>query len=267
MVNGLMGWGLALLRPADILLHFIFKKFLAKTDREKRLLNFPKPFAYLTTASIVIIYTICILYSTLFPLITVFALTYFALGHLIIRYNILYVLKPVYETRGLLFRDFTWFILVAIVFFQTTMFAVFLIFKFYEGAAILPLIAFSFYYAYLLETLYKKRADSAGADMLLEKGDDYLISTTKDKEKDKEMMEIEPKFKGDIDTDPKITSMGLIQEVELVQRVSPSPILPPPKNPNPYVQREQLPVTTDDIAPLLKDKSTPAFSEPLAQEP
>jgi len=88
------------------------------------------------------------------------------------------------------------------------------------------------------------------------------------KKKDKEMIELDLKKEGaedDAGTDPRITAMGMIEEVETVQRVSPSPTIPPPKNPNPYVQREQLPVTADDIAPLFKDKSA-VFAEAVAHE-
>lgn len=52
-------------------------------------------------------FVITIVYSTIYPIIVPFAALYFWFGHLIFRYQILYVYSPSYETGGQFFEVFT----------------------------------------------------------------------------------------------------------------------------------------------------------------
>ena len=68
------------------------------------------------------------IYSTVYPLITIFAAMFFGLGSLIFRYQVLYVYTPSYETGGQFFHNFVFEkLILGFTLHQCTMFGFFIL--------------------------------------------------------------------------------------------------------------------------------------------
>jgi len=71
-----------------------------------------------------LVFTICIVYSVMAPLVTVFGVMYFSLVILVFRYNLIYNVVPDWEGGGLMWTSFFHMIMAGILIFQLTMLGV-----------------------------------------------------------------------------------------------------------------------------------------------
>eukprot|EP00898_Chlorokybus_atmophyticus_P008591 jgi/Chlat1/8733/Chrsp9S08558 len=143
---------LELSRLIPLIIYWIKKKFLAKTDREIAAVGLPPPSPYLNfVGNYCFFLLIGIVYMVIQPLMVLFILLLLGIGLLVMRNQFLYVYAPQYDSAGKLWPLIHKRILLSLAIFQILMIGLFGLKKGATGAvgAILmiplPFITYSFY--------------------------------------------------------------------------------------------------------------------------
>eukprot|EP00121_Abeoforma_whisleri_P011295 Awhi_evm1s10417 len=150
------GFFLQLSGIVPIIVQWIKLKFLAKTPRERRDAKLPKPAKYEKLyPEMLLVFVLVCTYCCISPIIIIFALSYFCIGAMVMKYQLLYVNVSLFESGGLQWPMIFGSITSGLYVFQITMFGILLIKKSVFAFVVLPLIfiTVAFYYTerYLFE--------------------------------------------------------------------------------------------------------------------
>eukprot|EP01120_Amphizonella_sp_Union-15-10_P011592 TRINITY_DN4957_c0_g1_i1.p1 TRINITY_DN4957_c0_g1~~TRINITY_DN4957_c0_g1_i1.p1 ORF type:complete len:389 (-),score=40.50 TRINITY_DN4957_c0_g1_i1:27-1193(-) len=134
--------GMSLFRPVELIIRFLKRKYICKSKRDFRELDEPKSYGFAPPfAKQSLIFAICIVYSTLCPLILIFGLIYYALSWLSTSYNLIYVYKNKYESNGMWWPAIFKRLMFGLVLNQIALIGIFGVFQFIPGAIISAVLA------------------------------------------------------------------------------------------------------------------------------
>ncbi|XP_057737673.1 CSC1-like protein ERD4 [Arachis stenosperma] len=145
-----VGYGLELSRLVPLLLYHFKRKYICKTDAERKEAWAPGDLGYETRVSedmLIVIIVFC--YSVIAPLIIPFGVLYFGLGWLILRNQALNVYVPTFESNGRMWPHIHNRILASLILYQVTMLVYFGLQKFYYASLLIPLPILSFIYGFV----------------------------------------------------------------------------------------------------------------------
>ncbi|KAJ7947405.1 CSC1-like protein ERD4 [Quillaja saponaria] len=135
-----VGYGLELSRIVPLIIYHLKRKYLCKTEAEKKDAWYPGDLGYGTRVpGDLLIVTIVLCYSVIAPLIIPFGVLYFGLGWLILRNQALKVYVPSYESYGRMWPHMFVRLLASLILYQVTMFGYFGVKKFYYTPLLIPL--------------------------------------------------------------------------------------------------------------------------------
>lgn len=150
-----VGYGLELLRLVPLIMFYLKKKYLCKTEAEVREAWAPGDLNFATRLpNDLLIVTIVLCYSVIAPLIIPFGVVYFGLGWLITRNQVLKVYVPSYESNGRMWPHMHARIVAALVIYQITMFSYIGLKEFYYAPLVLPLLLLSLIFASVCKTSF-----------------------------------------------------------------------------------------------------------------
>lgn len=145
-----VGYGLELSRLIPLIIFYLKKKFMCKTEADVREAWAPGDLSYATRVpNDMLIVTISLCYSVIAPLIIPFGVTYFALGWLITRNQALRVYVPSYESYGRMWPHMHARIIASLIIYQITMFGYIGLKEFYYAPLVLPLILMSLIFSFI----------------------------------------------------------------------------------------------------------------------
>eukprot|EP01117_Protostelium_nocturnum_P008993 TRINITY_DN322_c0_g1_i1.p1 TRINITY_DN322_c0_g1~~TRINITY_DN322_c0_g1_i1.p1 ORF type:complete len:763 (-),score=244.69 TRINITY_DN322_c0_g1_i1:57-2345(-) len=134
---------LFLTRVVPFLVNRILRKFLAKTKEEKAKKDIPPPLSVNTKiAKELILFTICLIYLSIGPLISVFATIYFGFAYMTTKFHVMYTYSPPHEGAKITPTVIT-VITVMTVFYQLIMVGIFSIKYFFYGIIVLICVPFT----------------------------------------------------------------------------------------------------------------------------
>jgi len=121
MARAFVTFPLELLRLPDLFWGFIVR-CMTKSPRKIRKAEGVMSFAYGSAYPMyLLVFIIGITYSVMTPLILPFTLAFFVIGLFVTRYQLMYILSPVYESGGNLFRKVYERLVIGVLIFQCTM--------------------------------------------------------------------------------------------------------------------------------------------------
>ncbi|MCO5565398.1 hypothetical protein L7F22_019071 [Adiantum nelumboides] len=147
-----------------------FGRLTAKTPRQHAELNAP-PQLYSGSVypAALIVFTLGVLYSIVTPLITVFAMIYFALAYLVYKYKLLFVFYRSYESRGQAWPLSSMRCLWALLLFQIFQLSLFSVRKqLLLSTLTLPLIAFTFWFHHYLNRTFTELSEYVSLSSIAE---------------------------------------------------------------------------------------------------
>lgn len=145
-----VGYGLELSRIVPLIIYHLKRKYVCKTEEERKAAWTPGDLGYGTRVpSDLLILTIVFCYSVIAPVILPFGVIYFGLGWVILRNQALKVYVPSYESNGRMWPHMHARILAALLLFQVTMFGYFGVKKFIYTPVLLPLPILSLIFAFV----------------------------------------------------------------------------------------------------------------------
>ncbi|KAI3494647.1 hypothetical protein L1887_40463 [Cichorium endivia] len=133
-----------------------YRLLLTRTPREFAELNAPPTLAMGNVyPQALLIFTLCILYSIVSPLIVVFGAVYFGIAYVVNKYKLLYVFYKPYESQGQAWPISASRCIWALVLFHVFQFSLFSVRKqLLMSTLMLPLIVFTFWFAQHLQTTF-----------------------------------------------------------------------------------------------------------------
>ncbi|KAM7256346.1 hypothetical protein ACFE04_012087 [Oxalis oulophora] len=147
-----VGYGLELSRLVPLIIYHLKRKYLCKTEAERKVAWYPGDLSYATRLpSDMLILIIVICYSIIAPIILLFGIIYFGLGWLILRNQALKVYVPTYESYGRMWPHMFKRIIASLLLFQVTMFGYFAIKKFIYVPIVIPPIVITLLFAYVCQ--------------------------------------------------------------------------------------------------------------------
>ncbi|PWN31193.1 DUF221-domain-containing protein, partial [Meira miltonrushii] len=147
-----------------------FGRLTVKTPRQHAELNAP-PQLYSGSVNLaaLIVFTLGILYSIVTPLITVFAMIYFALAYLVYKYKLLFVFYRSYESRGQAWPLSSMRCIWALLLFQIFQLSLFSVRKqLLLSTLTLPLIAFTFWFQHYLSRTFTELSEYVSLSSIAE---------------------------------------------------------------------------------------------------
>ncbi|UZJ57130.1 hypothetical protein CBS101457_006450 [Exobasidium rhododendri] len=138
-----------------------FGRLSAVTPRDHAELNSP-PQLYTGSVypSALIVFTLCILYSIVSPIITVFGAIYFGLAYLVYKYKLLFVFYRSYESRGQAWPLSSMRCIWALCLFQIFQLSLFSVRKqLLLSTMMLPLIGFTIWFGMFLDRTFSKLSE------------------------------------------------------------------------------------------------------------
>ncbi|PWZ00332.1 DUF221-domain-containing protein [Testicularia cyperi] len=156
ILQGLALQPLQLLQLPTLILRGFYRLFLTRTPREFAELNAPPTLAMGNIyPQALLIFTLCILYSIVTPLIVIFGAIYFGIAYLVHKYKLLYVFYKPYESQGQAWPISATRCIWALVLFHIFQFSLFSVRKqLLMSTLMLPLLAFTFWFGGHLETTF-----------------------------------------------------------------------------------------------------------------
>ncbi|KAK4858381.1 hypothetical protein QYF36_015541 [Acer negundo] len=147
-----VGYGLELSRIVPLIIYHLKRKYLCKTEAERKEAWLPGDLSYGTRIpGDLLVITIVFCYSCISPLIIPFGVLYFALGWLILRNQALNVYVPKYESYGRMWPHIFLRIVAALILFQVTMFGYLGSKKFFYAPFLIPLIIISLIFSFICD--------------------------------------------------------------------------------------------------------------------
>jgi hypothetical protein len=147
-------WPWRFIRLWPVMKRWLMKLFWAKTPKEVSFAEHPGWVRYgRDLPNLMIIFTLGLTYSTISPLILVFAFVYFLVGLVVTRHQLLYVFTPVFESGGQFFPRVFSRMVIGMLLYQTFMVGYFLYKScYYQAIALIPLmVATCIYHFYVKE--------------------------------------------------------------------------------------------------------------------
>lgn len=147
-----------------------FGRLTARTPRQHAELNAP-PQLYSGSVypAALIVFTLGVLYSIVTPLVTVFAMIYFALAYLVYKYKLLFVFYRSYESRGQAWPLSSMRCLWALLLFQIFQLSLFSVRKqLLLSTLTLPLIAFTFWFHHYLSRTFTELSEYVSLSSIAE---------------------------------------------------------------------------------------------------
>uniref|UniRef100_A0A0C9QXW6 TSA: Wollemia nobilis Ref_Wollemi_Transcript_816_2869 transcribed RNA sequence n=1 Tax=Wollemia nobilis TaxID=56998 RepID=A0A0C9QXW6_9CONI len=145
-----VGYGLELSRVVPLIIYHIKRRFLCKTEAERREAWAPGPFSYATRVpNDMLIITIALTYSVIAPMILPIAILYFAVGWIVLRNQALKVYVPKYESNGRMWPHIHTRIVAALFLTQITLIGYFGVKEFFYFPVLLPLPFISLAFVYV----------------------------------------------------------------------------------------------------------------------
>ncbi|XP_019055541.1 PREDICTED: CSC1-like protein ERD4 [Nelumbo nucifera] len=152
-----VGYGLELSRLVPLIIYYLKRKFLCKTEAEFKEAWAPGDLGYATRVpNDMLIITIVICYSVITPIIIPFGMAYFSLGWLIVRNQALKVYVPSYESYGRMWPHMHSRILAALIVYQITMLGYFGVKIFPFTPLLIPLPVLSLVFAFVCSKKFYK---------------------------------------------------------------------------------------------------------------
>ncbi|CAA0823737.1 CSC1-like protein ERD4 [Striga hermonthica] len=161
-----VGYGLELSRIVPLIIYHLKKKYLCKTEAERKEAWAPGDLGYATRIpNDLLIVTIVLCYSVIAPLIIPFGVLYFGLGWLVLRNQALKVYVPSYESYGKMWPHIFIRIIASLILFQLTMFGYFLAKIFFYAPLVIPLIVLSFIFCYVCQKKFYRFFQSTALEV------------------------------------------------------------------------------------------------------
>ncbi|SJX63584.1 uncharacterized protein (N-terminal fragment), partial [Sporisorium reilianum f. sp. reilianum] len=156
ILQGIALQPLQLLQLPTLILRGFYRLFLTRTPREFAELNAPPTLAMGNVyPQALLIFTLCILYSIVSPLIVLFGTVYFGIAYVVNKYKLLYVFYKPYESQGQAWPISASRCIWALVLFHIFQFSLFSVRKeLWMSSGLLPLIVFTFWFNGHLETTF-----------------------------------------------------------------------------------------------------------------
>lgn len=156
ILQGIALQPLQLLQLPTLILRAFYRVFLTRTPREFAELNAPPTLAMGNVyPQALLIFTLCILYSIVSPLIVIFGTVYFGIAYVVNKYKLLYVFYKPYESQGQAWPISASRCIWALVLFHIFQFSLFSVRKeLWMSTGLLPLIVFTFWFNGHLETTF-----------------------------------------------------------------------------------------------------------------
>lgn len=156
ILQGLALQPLQLLQLPTLILRGFYRLFLTRTPREFAELNAPPTLAMGNVyPQALLIFTLCILYSIVSPLIVIFGAIYFGIAYVVNKYKLLYVFYKPYESQGQAWPISASRCIWALVLFHIFQFSLFSVRKeLWMSTGLIPLILFTFWFNGHLETTF-----------------------------------------------------------------------------------------------------------------
>ncbi len=156
ILQGLALQPLQLLQLPTLILRGFYRLFLTRTPREFAELNAPPTLAMGNVyPQALLIFTLCILYSIVSPLIVIFGAIYFGIAYVVNKYKLLYVFYKPYESQGQAWPISASRCIWALVLFHIFQFSLFSVRKeLWMSTGLIPLIIFTFWFNGHLETTF-----------------------------------------------------------------------------------------------------------------
>ena len=156
ILQGIALQPLQLLQLPTLILRGVYRIFLTRTPREFAELNAPPTLAMGNVyPQALLIFTLCILYSIVSPLIVIFGAIYFGIAYVVNKYKLLYVFYKPYESQGQAWPISASRCIWALILFHIFQFSLFSVRKeLWMSSGLLPLIVFTFWFNGHLETTF-----------------------------------------------------------------------------------------------------------------
>lgn len=156
-----------------------FGRLSALTPREHAELNAPPQlYAGSVYPAALIVVTLCIVYSIVSPLITLFGALYFAVAYLVYKYKLLFVFYRSYESRGQAWPLCTTRIVWALCLFQIFQFSLFSFRKqFFLSTMMIPLIVFTAWFNVFLSRTFGHLSEYVNLSSIAEINKPLLSAT------------------------------------------------------------------------------------------
>ncbi|PWN88656.1 DUF221-domain-containing protein [Acaromyces ingoldii] len=142
----------------------------ARTPREHAELNAPPQlYAGSVYPAALIVFTLCIVYSIVSPLITVFGAIYFGLAYVVYKHKLLFVFYKAYESRGQAWPLSTSRCIWALLLFQLFQLSLFSVRKqLLLSALTLPLLAFTAWFGSFLDSTFRPLSEYVNVSSIAE---------------------------------------------------------------------------------------------------
>lgn len=156
ILQGIALQPLQLLQLPTLILRGFYRLFLTRTPREFAELNAPPTLAMGNIyPQALLIFTLCILYSIVSPLIVLFGTVYFGIAYVVNKYKLLYVFYKPYESQGQAWPISASRCIWALVLFHIFQFSLFSVRKqLLMSSLMLPLVVFTFWFSQHLESTF-----------------------------------------------------------------------------------------------------------------
>ncbi|SPC64188.1 uncharacterized protein UHOD_05173 [Ustilago sp. UG-2017b] len=156
ILQGIALQPLQLLQLPTLILRGFYRLFLTRTPREFAELNAPPTLAMGNVyPQALLIFTLCILYSIVSPLIVIFGAIYFGIAYIVNKYKLLYVFYKPYESQGQAWPISASRCIWALILFHVFQFSLFSVRKqLLMSTLMLPLVMFTFWFGQHLESTF-----------------------------------------------------------------------------------------------------------------
>lgn len=156
ILQGIALQPLQLLQLPTLILRGFYRLFLTRTPREFAELNAPPTLAMGNVyPQALLIFTLCILYSIVSPLIVIFGAIYFGIAYIVNKYKLLYVFYKPYESQGQAWPISASRCIWALVLFHIFQFSLFSVRKqLLMSTLMLPLVVFTFWFSQHLQSTF-----------------------------------------------------------------------------------------------------------------
>ncbi|SPO26806.1 uncharacterized protein UTRI_04119_B [Ustilago trichophora] len=156
ILQGIALQPLQLLQLPTLLIRAFYRVFFTRTPREFAELNAPPTLAMGNVyPQALLIFTLCILYSIVSPLIVLFGTIYFGIAYVVNKYKLLYVFYKPYESQGQAWPISASRCIWALILFHIFQFSLFSVRKeLWMSTGLLPLVLFTFWFNGHLERTF-----------------------------------------------------------------------------------------------------------------
>ncbi|KAG0206932.1 hypothetical protein BGX28_001735 [Mortierella sp. GBA30] len=167
ILKGIGMFPLQLLQIGDVL-EQVFRGVLSKTPRDYAEARAPPELKHgVLYSNATLAFVIVLIYSCIKPLILLFGAIYFALGHLVYKYQLLYVFFHPYESGGMTWPMVYNRVTLGLIIFQFTMLGLFMLKQSYLlGGLLTPLPVGTIWFWYWTTTSYKATAKFIPLELL-----------------------------------------------------------------------------------------------------